>query len=315
MSKLNLLVYINAYRDKVPTNNPTKSHFKWTLDSQGSEINEPESRQVDIQPGDSLSLFSQVSSLSDDGTTEYSIALKQGTSNTYKITHTNGTAPNFRQARATGADATTEITVTKNGPLIKLESTNGTALDLVAGGVQVGDIVRIGDGFNPVNQGEYKILSLDATSFQIKNIVGNAEGPIVLGAGFADSLKIYSDSGVQVGEKLTINSGFSSASNGTYEITDVTSDYIEIYSLNALPEEENIQTQLNIYSGSKSFLYIESDRNISVSIDGNSAGSVEPITCGTKLKKGIFLKTGNCFSAEIKNESQEVASVFFAIGE
>lgn len=315
MSKLNLLVHINAYKDNVPTNNPTKSHFKWTLDSQSSEINEPESKNVDIQPGETLSIFSGISSISDDGTTTYDIALKAGTSNTYRISHNGGTAPAFRAARTTGADATTEVTVTKNGPLLKFESTGGTALALIAGGAIVGDMVRIGAGFNLINQGEYKILSLDATSFQIKNLVGQAEGPILLDADFADDIKIYSAAGIQAGEKVNIDSDFSSASFGTYEITDVTPEYIEIYSINSLPEETAVLTQLSIYSSSKNFIYVETDKNLSISIDGVNAGDIEPLTCGTKLKKGVYLKTGNSYAATITNNSQEVASVFYALGE
>ena len=314
MSMINLLVHLNAYKDKVPTNNPTKSHFKWTLDQQSSEISEPESKCIDIQPGETLSLFSGISSISDDGTTTYDIALKAGTSNTYRISHNGGTAPEFRTSRSIGSDATTEVTVTKNGPILKYEATGGTLWALLAE-VVVGDIVRIGSGFNALNQGKYKILSVDATSFQVENTSGQAEGPITLGADFAEDVQIFSAAGVQEGEKVDITAGFSSVTFGTYEITDVNPDYIEIYSIQSLPEETAVQTQLSIYSSSKSFIYIETDRKMSLSIDGSSAGTIEPMTCGTKLKKGMYLKSGNSYSASITNDSQEVASVFYALGE
>ena len=315
MSKLNLLVHINAYKDKVPTNNPSKSHFKWTLDSQSSEINEPESKEVELQAGETLSLFSGISSISDDGTTTYDLALKAGTSNTYKITHNSGTAPLFRTQRASSADATTEITVTKNGPIIKFEATGGTLLDLITNGVINGDTVKIGPSFNAANQGKYKILSLNATSFQVENQSGVAEGPIVLGATFAAELDVFSSTGVQVGEKVTLSGGFSPISLGTYEITDVNPDNIEIYSIKSLPEETNINTQIQVRNSSKSFIYIESNKNLSIQINGSSAGDIEPVTCGSKLKKGVYLKTGNSYSVSITNESQDVASVFYALGE
>lgn len=315
MSMLNLLIHLNAYKDKVPTNNPTMSHFKWTLDQQSMEIKEPESRNIDIQPGETVNLFSGITSISDDNTTTYDINLKAGTSNTYRITHNGGTAPVFRTARTPGADTTTEVTVTKNGPILKFQSTGGTLFGLVAGGVIVGDIVRIGDGFNAANQGKYKILSLDATSFQVENQNGVAEGPITLGADFIDDLQIFSAAGVQEGEKVDITSGFSSVTFGTYEITDVNPDYIEIYSIQSLPEETAVLTQLSIYNSSKSFIYVESDKKMAISIDGSAAGDIEPMTCGTKLKKGVYLKTGNSYQASITNNSQETASVFFALGE
>lgn len=315
MSLLNILVHLNAYKDKVPTNNPSKSHWKWTLDQQSNDINEPESRCVDVQPGETLSLFSGVTSISDDGTTTYDIALKAGTSNTYRISHNGGTAPQFRTARTTGADATTEITVTVNGPIAKFESTGGTALDLVSGGVQVGDIVRLGSAFNTSNQGKFKILSLNATSFQVEIEGASAEGPIVLGASFADEIQIFSQAGVQEGEKVDITAGFSSVTFGIYEITDVNPNYIEIYSIKSLPEETAILTQLSIYNDTKNFIYIETDNKLSLEIDGNDAGDIEPMTCGTKLKKGLYLKSGNSYSAQVTNESESVASVFYALGE
>jgi len=315
MSLLNLLVHLNAYKDKVPTNNPTKSHFKWTLDQQSNDISEPESRCVDIQPGETLSLFSGITSISDDGTTTYDIALKSGTSNTYRITHNGGTAPEFRAARSTGADATTEVTVTKNGPLLKFESTGGTVFDLATGGVQVGDVVRIGSAFNAANQGKFKVLSFDATSLQVEVEGGVAEGPITLGASFAEEIQIFSQAGVQIGEKVDITSGFSSVSFGIYEITDVNPEYIEIYTIKSLPEETAVQTQLDIYNDTKKFIYIESDKKLKLEIDGSDAGDIEPLTCGTTLKKGLYLKSGNSYSAQVTNESEDVASVFYALGE
>jgi hypothetical protein len=315
MSLLNLLVHLNAYKDKVPTNNPKKSHWKWTLDQQSSDIGEPESRCVDIQPGATLELFSGISIIFDDATTTYDISLKAGTTNTYRISHNAGTAPDFRDSRNTDADATTEITVTKNGPLIKFESTGGTALDLVSGGVQVGDTVRVGSSFNTANQGKFKILSFNATSFEIEHSSGQAEGPIVLGASFAEDIQIFSQAGVQVGEKLDISQDFSSVTFGNYSITDVNPQYIEIYSIKSLPEETNIQTQLSIYNDTKNFIYIETDRKLKLEVDGSDAGNIEPMSCGTSLKKGVYLKSGNSYSTQITNESDYVASVFYALGE
>lgn len=314
-SKLNVLVHLNAYKDKVPTNNPSKSHWKWTLDQQSTDIREPESKCIELSPGESLNLFSGITAISDDATTTYDITSKPGTLNTYRISYNSGTAPDFRAARSTGADATTEITVTENGPLLKLESTGGTNLDLVSGGVQVGDVVRIGSAFNAANQGKFKILSFDATSLQVESEGGVAEGPIVLGASFNEQIQIFSQDGVQVGEKLNINSGFSSVSFGSYEITDVNPEYIEIYSITSLPTENTINTQLDIYSNSKNFIYIETNRKLSLSLDGNNSGDIEPARCGTRLKKGVYLKSGNAYSAEITNESQDVATIFYALGE
>jgi len=313
MSRMNLLAHLNIYEDANPTNNPTMNNVKWTLDQQGLEINEPESKSLILQAGESLSLFSGLVAISDDGTTTYDLALKAGTSNTYKISHNAGTAPAFRAARTTGADNTTEVTVTKNGPVLTFTSTGGTLLSLIVGGCQVGDEVRIGGSFNVANQGKFKILALTATSFQIENSAGQAEGPITLAA--ASDIQIFSAAGVQVGDKVSLESGFSSLTLGTYEITDVNPDYIEVYNIKSLPEETSIQTQLKIYNNSKQFIYIESDKKLSISIDGTAVGKIEQLRAGTQLKKGIFVKSGEAYQASITNISESAAKIFYVIAE
>ena len=312
---MNLLTHLSIYEDKNATNNPTMNNVKWTLDEQGVDLCEPESKSVKLQAGQSLELFSGLIAISDDGTTTYDISLKAGTSNTYKISHNAGTAPDFRAARTTGADATTEVTVTKNGPLLTFTSTGGTAFDLVTGGMQVNDEVRIGDGFNESNQGKFKVLAFDATSFQVENEAGQAEGPITLGAAFAEVIQAFSADGVQIGDKVELASGFSSVTLGTYEITDVNPQYIEIYSIKSLPEETAVNTQLKIYNNSKQFIYIESNKKLSISIDGISVGEINNLKAGTELKKGLFMKSGDAYQASITNESSEEASVFYVTAE
>lgn len=314
MSKMNLLTHLNIYEDANATNNPTMNNVKWTLDEQGLEVSEPESKSLILQAGETLSLFSGLIAISDDGTTTYDLALKAGTSNTYKISHNGGTAPAFRAARVSGADATTEVTVTKNGPVLTFTSTGGTPLALIAGGAIVGDEVRIAGGFNVANQGKFKILALTATSFQVENSAGQAEGPITL-TSFATDLAIFSAAGVQVGDKAVLESGFSSLTLGTYEITDVNPDYIEVYSIKSLPEETAILTQIKIYNNSKQFIYIESDKKVSISIDGTVVGKIEQLRAGTSLKKGIFMKSGEAYQASITNISDSAAKIFYVTAE
>lgn len=315
MSMINLLLNINAYKDKVPTNTPKMSHFNWTLQQQSMNIIEPESKNITIQPNCSYNIFSGMVELEDDNTTTYDLVLKSGTTNTYIIKHNGGKSPSFRTPRQVGADATTEVQVVKNGSVLKFESTNGTMFDLVSGNVKAGDVVKIGDIFDPFNQGKFKILSFTATSFEIENLNGVDE-TVVLDVNFLDEIQIFSKEGVQEGDILILKSGFNSFSFGEYEITDVSPDHVEFYSsLKMLPIENGVFTQLLINRGSKSFIYIESDQKLSISIDGANGGILEPMGCGTKFKKGVFLKTGRTFEISITNESTIPSSVFFALGE
>lgn len=319
MSKMNLLIHLNAYKDQNPTNNASMNHFKWNQDLQGLDISEPESKSMSLQADQSLTLFSGSVSSSADGTTTWDIALKSGTSNTYKISKNSGTSPAFRAQRTSGADATTQITVTKNASLVTFTSTGGTALNLIVGGVIVGDEVRIGSLFNVANQGKFKVLSRTATSFTIENNSGTPEGPITLGAGFASQVDIFSASGVLVGDKVDIRAGFSSVTFGTYEITDVSPNYIEIYSLEALPSEtgvSNSPSALFLYRDAKKFVYIESSQKLEVKIDDSATlNIIEPMNAGTTLKPGIFLCSASMKSIEITNKSQDVADIFYVLVE
>ena len=319
MNKLNLLVHLNGYQDTNASNNPSQNFFKWQRDLQGINIDEPTSKSITLPAGQTTSLFSGSVDTDADGTTTWNIALKSGTSQTYVISKASGTSPAFRVARAPGADATTQVTITKNAGLLTFASTGGTALNLIVGGVVVGDDVRIGSAFNVVNRGKFKVLARTATSFTIENPAGQAEGPITLGVGFADQLSIFSSSGVQVGDKVDLVAGFSSVSFGTYEITDVSPDYIEIFSLEALPTESGVSNSpaaFIIYRDAKSFVYIEADQKLEIKIDGSTTpNSLEPMRAGTASVPGVFMSSASMKSLEVTNTSMETATIFFVTAE
>jgi hypothetical protein len=315
MSKMNLLVHLNAYQDVNATVNPSQNNWKWQRDIQGISIADPSSKSLSLPSGQSLSLFSGMVATSDDTTTTWNIALKAGTSQTYKISKASGTSPAFRAARVSGADATTQISITKNATLLTISSTAGTPLNLIVGSVVVGDEVRLGTLFNPLNQGKYKILARTANSFTIENPSGSVEGSITLGTGFADQLSIFSATGVQVADKVDIIAGFSSVSFGTYEITDVSPDYIEIHCTSALPSESgvvNTTPALLIYNNAKSFVYIESDKKLEVKVNNSvTPNSIQPMLVGTSQMPGVFMSSSSMKSITITNTSLDAATIFY----
>lgn len=319
MSKTNLLIHLNAYEDQNATNNPVRNNFKWTRDAIGIDIEQPTSRSISLQPGEIHRLFEGLSDLSSDTTTTWDLSLKSGSTSTYVLKSSSGTAPEFREARSTGADATTEVTVTKNASLLTFSSTGGQVFDLVSGGVAIGDIVRIGSEFSSINQGKYKILSFSATSFTVESELGVAEGPIVLGADFVNQVKIHSDSGVRIGSKIDLVSGFSSVSFGTYDITDVADDFVEFFSNKELPEETSVSNDpaaILIYENPKKLLYIESDQELSIRIDGGTiTNKILPMAAGKDRQPGVFLSSSLIKSAEIENTSKRLAKIFYVTAE
>lgn len=313
MSVLNLLVYLSASSDSQGSNAPSLGNFKWTRDASNLSVSNPSSIGFSLAPGETKSLFDGQRTLAQDGTTQYDIALKPANSSIYVLSHSGGTPPEFRAPRTSGADATTEVSVTINGPVVTFASTAGTAFALIVGGVTVGDYVRIGDLFNAGNQGEWQVIARTATSFSVVNDLAVAESGVALGAGFADQVRIYSAAGVQAGDTLLIDSGFSLVTQGSYIVTSVADNFLEFSSTEVLPEEGPITTQVAVYSSAKRLVYLESDQHVSMILNGVGGSEIEPLAdnCGC-VKPGVFLQTSLVYSMSVTNDSLSTANLFFA---
>lgn len=287
------------------------SNFKWVRSINGISSTEPISESITLAPGESKTLFNGTRTISHDNTTVYDLTLKPLSSNTYLLEYVSGTLPNFRTPRNIATDATSQVTVTKNGPLTIFTATGGTLFSTTA--IQVGDYVRIGSLFNSLSQGEYKILAKTSTSFTVENSGSVAEGPITLGVGFADQIQVYSAAGVQINDTLIISGGFSLVTQGSYKITSVGAQFIEFYSTAVLPQETGIQTDsFNIYDSAKNFIYLETDQKLSLTLNGSLISNIEPFIIGSAKQPGLFMLKSTIYSASITNQSTESANVFCA---
>jgi hypothetical protein len=314
MPNLNFLVSIRSYSDKNPSNDPSLNNIRWTREIDGVTVQKPWSAAFQLAPGESKTFFNGSRSLAQDNSTAYSISLVPLSSNTYQMAWSGGTAPNFRTPRNTGADATTQVTSTINGPLVTFASTAGTPLSL--GSVVVGDYVRLGNLFSQSNQVEQKIIAVTSTSFTVANDLGVAEGPITLGSGFASQIQIYSAAGVQVGDTLLIPAGFSAVTQGSYQITSVAANYLQFYSTAALPVESNITTEVTIFGSARSFLYLEVDQNCQVQL--NNTGPIVPIKpfiVNNSVQPGIFMNSSLMYAVTVTNTSTNMANCFLAAAE
>lgn len=316
MSKLSLSVYLNAYSDGQPSNNPGMNNFKWSRDLNSILVNNPTNLACSLAPGETRSLFSGSRALNQDGTTLYDISLKPFTTNTYVLTNSGGAAPDFRTPRATGADNTTQVTVVVNGPIVTFTSTGGTPFNLAP--VVVGDQVSIGSDFNALNQGTFQIIAKTATSFTVEILTGTNEGPITLSA--ASQVQIFSAAGVQVGDTLVISSGFSQASWGSYDVSAVYAESIEFIATGLLPIESGVQTQVSIYNNAKTLVYIESDSDLHVIVNGVDIGQIEPFLINSAISPslgqtaipGIFMLKSTIYSLSVANNGINSANVYFA---
>jgi len=314
MSTFSFLVYLNAYSDRKSTNSPDRGNFKWTRDVNGLPVGGPTSLDFDLAPGETKTLVNGARTLTQDGTTEYSIALAPFSTTTYNFSWVGGTNPTFRTSRTSGADATTQVTVTVNGTVVTFTSTGGTPLNLISGGVIAGDYVTIGNLFNSLNQGQWQIIALTATSFSVVNPQGVNEGPITLGAGFASQVDIYSAAGVQIGDTLQIFGGFSPVTQGYYTVTAVTDKYLQFSSLGLLPTEGPVTTDdIAVFSDAQRFIYLESNQHVSMIVNSIAGNEINPLADGVGHNApGIFLRTSTVYSLTVTNISVNTAKLFFA---
>jgi hypothetical protein len=399
MSKFGFSVYLNAYGDSIPSNNPAQNNFKWNRDLSGLIVDNPVSVQTTLAPGETRSFFSGMRTLLQDGTTVYSLALKPLSTNTYVLSATSGTLPNFRTPRAIAVDATTQITASLNGPVMTFSApavvavaasftgqvagmtTNVTivadnagvignsasltgdgtstlnqlivawntanpsntmtlqagddtqvpnlaAVIQLAGGVNaataldttavvVGDFVQIGSNFNPLNQGNWQIISKTASSVSVVNEGGSNEGPILLGSGFATQFDIFSSDNVQIGDTLVISGGFSPVTQGAYKVTEVSANSLQFYFTAPLPQESGIQTQaIAIYSRAKSFIYLEADSACNVILNGVTVANIQPFVLpgvlGSTTQPGVFMLNSTIYSLSLQNTGVNPVNVFFA---
>ena len=305
MSKLNMQISLNSYADKVETNQNFLNHFKWLRSASGVLVDNPQSSEIVVAQNSATPLFNGTVSLSQDSTTEYDISL-QGAS-TYKIAHTGGTAPNFRTERVIGLDNTSVVTITKNSSLVTATFSAGTLPNLSS--VVIGDEVRI------INRGVYKVLSKTSTSIAWENETQIDE---VITLSSPEDFRIYSSSGVQKNQNISIKSGFSPVTYGDYNIIDVAPDYILITSPKVLPVESGVLAQLTVYKSSKKIIYIESNQPVKVVINGTETTQISPLIDTSSClasSPAILLLTGAIHSAEIVNEGVVESLIYYISAE
>jgi hypothetical protein len=312
MSKLNILVHLNAYSDAASTNNPNLNNFKWSRDVQGLAIDEAKSEGFRLASGVTNTIFNGSRTISHDGTTIYDLSIKAGTANTYILKATGGTLPVFKTLRALTTSAATTLAVTKNANLVTVTVSGGPAVDFIAAGVVAGDLVLLGTPFATQNQGTFKLLSATTTSISFENAGGVAQATVSLTAGFADEMRIFSAAGVQIGDTLAISGGFSALTQSNYEITYVADYYLEFYSTATLPQETKTTNQIAAYTDAKQLIYIESNKKLNVTINGTQILKIEPFVNGNTVTPGMLLLKANIFSLSVSNADASEASVYVA---
>lgn len=317
MSILNLQINTIAYKDNKPSNNPAIRIFDYSFKLLGMTADRAESKDYSIAPGETRTIFNGSRTTAIDGTSAFDVSQPDPSLNTYRIENSGGTAPAFRTDRVPAIDTSSTFDVIVNGPLATYQNTGGTAMD--TSNVQVGDQFKLenGSGFNPANCGRFTILAKTADSVTVQNLNATAESITIVNASM---FYIYSSGGatnqIQIKDKVIISAGFSPATQGTYEISEVTPKWFEIAvaAPNGLPLEVGIIPDVNgmvFYSSAKRFVMIAAQQKCSVRMNADVSDNsiVEPIETDNPEKPGLYIKQGSAYSLVIKNLSLEALEV------
>lgn len=309
------LIYQN---DQGATTNPKRVFVDWTRHVNGVEVTKPESKSYQVEPSGSLTLFSGTRSTSIGASTEFDVSLNTIEDALYRLTHSAGTAPAFRTARA----------YSPSGVLLTLTVNNNATLEVTqAAGdflAQVGDTVFIpgastGDSASPfggLNEGRWVVISAAALRLVLVRPVGvTFEGVSETVTPSANTqLIIFSASGVQVGDTLEISAGFSSVTQQAFVVSAVTPTWVEFVSTDALPLEEGVvptASGMVFYTSAKRFLRVEVDQEAVIRLNGDSSNTnrISPRVAGDSDQMGHFEKWGPCWSAVVVNRSSTAALI------
>jgi hypothetical protein len=266
---LKLISNALAYADLGETSNPTQKYFDWA-GRRTYAVENPQGVPHTIDPGATLSLFSGTRSLAVDNTTSFRLDLSLLASNRYRFTWTSGTDPVLRTARSLSLNSRA-VTVTANANLTATFASQ--AGDWTA--VQVGDVVFIPDPttgdaqgpFNVLNTGYWSVLSVagDGSSVQLARPSGTGFLAYAETATVTSNSQVlaFSAGGVQVGDSVNINAGFTAPVLGTYEIVAVTSKWFEVLATAPLPSGVSASpgaAGIQIYTQAKRWVRFEADQ-------------------------------------------------------
>lgn len=124
---------------------------------------------------------------------------------------------------------------------------------------------------------------------------------------------------VQIGDKMVLSAGFSSASFGTFEVSEATPSWVEVRISypNGIPLETGVvptASGMIFYSSAKKLVMVASQGKASVKINGSTSDStvVEPLEANNPEKPGLYIQQGTVYSLSIKNLSVDTIEAIVA---
>lgn len=317
MSSLSLFLKVASFEDTDQTNAPRLRAFDWNRNTiSGVQIQNPGDSKIVVGPLATKTVFDGSVALSYDGTTQFSVVLSSLSSSLYRMTWTSGTDPVFRTARSLSlTGGTLTFTILANQTAVVTHSADSVFSNIQDGdeifvpGVSTGDTSL----FSALNEGKWLVLAATSTQLTLVRDTGSIFEGTTETKGITSSSQFlaYSSAGVQVGDTLSISSGFTTALRHDFNITKVTSKFIEFESAAPMPAQTVIPgvSSFDVYNMAKSFYYLETDQEIEVSINGNTAETITPFQAGDPAFPGIKMASSTVYSMSVTNKSSQSANV------
>ena len=320
MSLMTVLINLLVYSDSIDNNQPLLRDLDYNRQLKGLNTTNSFSKRLLLQPGASEIVVNTARSLSQDATTAYSVYLYSG--NTFRFMFAGGTNPILRTKRSVAYSSVTDYIITKVGNVVRYTwGTTGVNPNFIVNGVTVGDwlLIEEGGNFNALNSGMYSIVTVAANYIEIINPDGVTEGPIALGTvigGLYSPFQIFANDGVEDGDDIQISStAFSIENRGVYQITRSTAEYFEVMNGNpGIPEGPitiGSATGLVFYPSIYSWIYVESDRNVSLRLNADTSNNtvITPYVEGDPDKVGLVLMRVEAWAVKLVNVDSVAANI------
>lgn len=314
-SKLNLNTAVLGYSDEVSNAAPNQRDVDWKRSLQGIPVSDLVSAGPTLLPNEARLIFSGVRATGIAADTQFTLSLKAGSSSSYRFTHTSGTAPALRTARAL-ATSGVALTVTQNANMTATIA--GPAATFTA--VQVGDTVFVpgvstGDPagpFDPTNEGYWVVLAVatDGSSMQLVRPDGTSFSAIseVKTPTANTQVQAFSAAGVQVGDAVDISAGFPVTVQKTFEVTAVNPEWFEITSTAPLPVSVVATpgvSGMTFYTNAKRYVRIETQQDIVIRYNGDASNNnrISPWVAGDPAQPGWDEHVGPVWALTIVNRT------------
>jgi len=326
MSFLTIASKLVAFSDSEATSQPLMKNFDWTMGLKNLTISDPKSFSGTLGAGLTTTIFDGTRATTLDNTTAWDTSLSTLDSGTrYRFTWTDGTDPTLREDRGmtlssqpvqviVNADSTVDMVLGNGGLGAFPYIFGGGGSTIIAGDILFipGEITGDAAGpFNAENTGFWVVLNVfSPTDIQLARLPGEsftASGETITLTSDTQ-LQIFAADGVQVGDSVSISSGFAVSSRRTYIVDRVTSTWFEVVSSAAIPIQADIRPTaagLIFYSDGKRFVHLEADQEAVVRFDGDTGDTCRcsPAEPGDRSQPGWVQKFGPCHKLILVNKS------------